>query len=130
MEAWKRRTTRLITTLFMLAVLAAPVALLSGCGAMAGAGSAKASLGVPIDVTGHVTPAGGDGEVTGKKTGLPLFSAGFAVYWPNVLAETVAWFSNAVPDFATMLLGGKATAANAPPAVAPPLMADGAAVTS
>ena len=43
LDARQRRTTGLITTLFTLVLLVAPLVLLSGCGAMVGAGSAKVS---------------------------------------------------------------------------------------
>lgn len=86
-------------------VLAMP--LLTGCGAMAGAGSAKASLGVPIDVTGGVTAEGGHGEVVSKRTGEPLFSAAFAIYWPAVLAELVLWLQGAAPEVIDTVLGAK-----------------------
>ena len=105
----KRKALRGTTAVLLLAALLP----LTACGLSGGVGSAKGHLGVPVDVQGKVTPEGGSGTLTGKDTGEPLVSAAFAVYWPNVLAEAVAWFQHALPDFAGTLLGG------AKPATAP-----------
>lgn len=93
--------TKRTTTWAMIACLV----MLSGCGGMAKVGSAGARLGVPIDVAGHVTKSGGEGEVVSKATGQPLVSAAFAIYWPAVFAEVIAWVQSAAPELATMVLG-------------------------
>lgn len=83
----------------------------TGCaGLQARAGSASFNAGIPVTVSGAVTPAAGTGEaeVVDVETGETLVAFGVRVNTPAVVSAGIRAIRRMVPELIAMVLGRSA----------------------